>query len=82
MTKYQNNWLYFLLLRLTFLTWYVLRFSSVSRCLSCLVSLQHTIKAPKDGTVKNVFYKEGSQTNRHAPLVEFEKEESDKREAE
>ena len=52
-----------------------------SHRLSRLVSLQHTIKAPKEGTVKKVFYKEGSQANRHAPLVEFEEEDSDRREA-
>eukprot|EP00069_Balaena_mysticetus_P019954 bmy_12634T0 len=46
------------------------------------MKMEHTIKAPKDGTIKKVFYKEGSQANRHAPLVEFEEEESDKREAE
>ena len=45
------------------------------------MSLQHTIKAPKDGTIKKVFHKEGSQANRHAPLVEFEEEDSDEREA-
>ena len=43
------------------------------------MSLQHTIKAPKDGTIKKVFYGEGSQANRHARLVEFEEEDSDKR---
>lgn len=46
------------------------------------MKMEHTIKAPKDGTIKRVFYKEGSQANRHAPLVEFEEEESDKRESE
>ncbi|XP_019591393.2 methylcrotonoyl-CoA carboxylase subunit alpha, mitochondrial [Rhinolophus sinicus] len=46
------------------------------------MKMEHTIKAPKDGTIKKVFYKEGSQANRHAPLVEFEKEESDKSEVE
>lgn len=46
------------------------------------MKMEHTIKAPKDGTIKKVLYKEGSQANRHAPLVEFEKEESDKTEAE
>ncbi|XP_066203382.1 methylcrotonoyl-CoA carboxylase subunit alpha, mitochondrial [Saccopteryx leptura] len=46
------------------------------------MKMEHTIKAPKDGTIKRVFYKEGSQANRHVPLVEFESEESDKREAE
>jgi 3-methylcrotonyl-CoA carboxylase alpha subunit len=42
------------------------------------LSLQHTIKAPKDGRIKKVFFSEGAQANRHAPLVEFEEEESDK----
>jgi 3-methylcrotonyl-CoA carboxylase alpha subunit len=46
-----------------------------------LVSLQHTIKAPKDGTIRKVFFREGSQASRHAPLVEFEEEESDKKES-
>ncbi|KAM8791728.1 LOW QUALITY PROTEIN: methylcrotonoyl-CoA carboxylase subunit alpha, mitochondrial-like [Rhynchonycteris naso] len=46
------------------------------------MKMEHTIKAPKDGTIKRVFYQEGSQANRHVPLVEFESEESDKREAE
>uniref|UniRef100_A0A8C4MA41 Methylcrotonoyl-CoA carboxylase subunit alpha, mitochondrial n=1 Tax=Equus asinus asinus TaxID=83772 RepID=A0A8C4MA41_EQUAS len=46
------------------------------------MKMELIIRAPKDGTVKSVFYKEGSQANRHAPLVEFEEEESDKREAE
>uniref|UniRef100_A0A6Q2X4P6 Methylcrotonoyl-CoA carboxylase 1 (alpha) n=1 Tax=Esox lucius TaxID=8010 RepID=A0A6Q2X4P6_ESOLU len=38
-------------------------------------SLQHTIRAPKSGVIKKVFFKEGSQANRHAALVEFEEEE-------
>uniref|UniRef100_A0A8C8YP74 Methylcrotonoyl-CoA carboxylase subunit alpha, mitochondrial n=1 Tax=Prolemur simus TaxID=1328070 RepID=A0A8C8YP74_PROSS len=46
------------------------------------MKMEHTIKAPKDGTIKKVFYGEGSQANRHTPLVEFEEEESDKRESE
>ncbi|XP_024419777.1 methylcrotonoyl-CoA carboxylase subunit alpha, mitochondrial [Desmodus rotundus] len=46
------------------------------------MKMEHTIRAPKDGTVTKVFYKEGSQVNRHAPLVEFEQEESDKKEVE
>ncbi|XP_049737609.1 methylcrotonoyl-CoA carboxylase subunit alpha, mitochondrial isoform X3 [Elephas maximus indicus] len=46
------------------------------------MKMEHTIKAPKDGTIKKIFYKEGSQANRHAPLIEFEEEESDKRESE
>ncbi|XP_054985216.1 methylcrotonoyl-CoA carboxylase subunit alpha, mitochondrial [Sorex araneus] len=45
------------------------------------MKMEHTIKAPKDGTIKKVLCKEGSQANRHAPLVEFEEEESDKKEA-
>uniref|UniRef100_A0A5F4VSN5 Methylcrotonyl-CoA carboxylase subunit 1 n=1 Tax=Callithrix jacchus TaxID=9483 RepID=A0A5F4VSN5_CALJA len=43
---------------------------------------KHTIKAPKDGTVKKVFYREGAQASRHTPLVEFEEEEPDKRNSE
>ncbi|XP_062958156.1 methylcrotonoyl-CoA carboxylase subunit alpha, mitochondrial isoform X4 [Cynocephalus volans] len=46
------------------------------------MKMEHTIKAPKKGTIKKVFYGEGSQANRHAPLVEFEEEASDKRESE
>ncbi|XP_077847839.1 methylcrotonoyl-CoA carboxylase subunit alpha, mitochondrial isoform X13 [Macaca mulatta] len=46
------------------------------------MKMEHTIKAPKDGTIKKVFYREGAQANRHTPLVEFEEEESDKRESE
>ncbi|XP_025863017.2 methylcrotonoyl-CoA carboxylase subunit alpha, mitochondrial isoform X1 [Vulpes vulpes] len=46
------------------------------------MKMEHAIKAPKDGTIKKVFYKEGSQANRHAPLIEFEEEESDKRKTE
>lgn len=38
-------------------------------------SSQHTIRAPKAGVIKKVFFKEGSQANRHAALVEFEQEE-------
>ncbi|KAF7475389.1 methylcrotonoyl-CoA carboxylase subunit alpha, mitochondrial [Marmota monax] len=45
------------------------------------MKMEHTIKAPKDGTIKKVFYNEGTQANRHAPLVEFEEEESDQRES-
>lgn len=41
-----------------------------------VICLQHTIRAPKAGVIKKVFYKEGSQANRHAPLVELEEEES------
>lgn len=36
---------------------------------------QHTIRAPKAGVIKKVFFNEGSQANRHAPLVELEEEE-------
>uniref|UniRef100_A0A2I3GCV8 Methylcrotonoyl-CoA carboxylase subunit alpha, mitochondrial n=1 Tax=Nomascus leucogenys TaxID=61853 RepID=A0A2I3GCV8_NOMLE len=46
------------------------------------MKMEHTIKAPKDGTIKKVFYREGAQADRHTPLVEFEEEESDKRESE
>lgn len=38
------------------------------------VSLQHTIRAPKSGVIKKVFFSEGSQANRHAALVELEEE--------
>lgn len=36
--------------------------------------LQHTIRAPKAGVIKKVLFKEGSQANRHAALVEMEEE--------
>lgn len=39
------------------------------------LSWQHTIRAPKAGVIKRVFFKEGSQANRHAALVEMEEEE-------
>lgn len=38
------------------------------------MSLQHTIRAPKSGVIKKVFFSEGSQANRHAPLVEMEED--------
>lgn len=38
------------------------------------LSLQHTIRAPKSGLIKKVFFSEGSQADRHAPLVELEEE--------
>ncbi|KAK7818633.1 hypothetical protein U0070_001608 [Myodes glareolus] len=41
------------------------------------MKMEHTIKAPKDGKIRKVFFREGAQANRHAPLVEFEEEESD-----
>ncbi|XP_040858548.1 methylcrotonoyl-CoA carboxylase subunit alpha, mitochondrial isoform X1 [Ochotona curzoniae] len=46
------------------------------------MKMEHTIKSPRDGTIKKVFYQEGSQANRHTPLVKFEEEETDKRETE
>lgn len=39
------------------------------------LSLQHTIRAPKSGLIKKVFFSAGSQADRHAPLVELEEEE-------
>ena len=49
----------------------------------CLLSLsQHTIRAPKAGVIKKVFFKEGSQANRHAALVELEEEAEAEAEAE
>lgn len=39
--------------------------------------VQHTIRAPKAGVIKKVFFGEGSQANRHAPLVELEEEEEE-----
>ncbi|XP_013369037.1 PREDICTED: methylcrotonoyl-CoA carboxylase subunit alpha, mitochondrial isoform X2 [Chinchilla lanigera] len=47
------------------------------------MKMEHTIKAPQDGTIKKVLYTEGSQADRHSLLVEFEEEEGgDEREAE
>uniref|UniRef100_A0A8C4HP58 Methylcrotonoyl-CoA carboxylase subunit alpha, mitochondrial n=1 Tax=Dicentrarchus labrax TaxID=13489 RepID=A0A8C4HP58_DICLA len=39
------------------------------------MKMEHTIRAPKSGVIKKVFFSEGSQANRHAPLVELEEEE-------
>uniref|UniRef100_A0A669F0W9 Methylcrotonyl-CoA carboxylase subunit n=1 Tax=Oreochromis niloticus TaxID=8128 RepID=A0A669F0W9_ORENI len=36
---------------------------------------KHTIRAPKSGVIKKVLFSEGSQANRHAPLVELVEEE-------
>uniref|UniRef100_A0A4W5QWW1 Methylcrotonoyl-CoA carboxylase subunit alpha, mitochondrial n=1 Tax=Hucho hucho TaxID=62062 RepID=A0A4W5QWW1_9TELE len=36
------------------------------------MKMEHIIRAPKAGVIKKVFFKEGSQANRHAALVEFE----------
>ncbi|KAJ7992868.1 hypothetical protein DPEC_G00266520 [Dallia pectoralis] len=38
------------------------------------MKMEHTIRAPKAGVIKKVFFKEGSQANRHVALVEFEEE--------
>ncbi|XP_042339804.1 methylcrotonoyl-CoA carboxylase subunit alpha, mitochondrial [Plectropomus leopardus] len=38
------------------------------------MKMEHTIRAPKSGVIKRVFFSEGSQANRHAPLVELEEE--------
>ncbi|KAK5869551.1 hypothetical protein PBY51_024258 [Eleginops maclovinus] len=39
------------------------------------MKMEHTIRAPKSGVIKRVFFSEGSQANRHAPLIELEEEE-------
>ncbi|XP_030647199.1 methylcrotonoyl-CoA carboxylase subunit alpha, mitochondrial [Chanos chanos] len=39
------------------------------------MKMEHTIRAPKAGVIKKVFFKEGSQANRHAALVELQDEE-------
>ncbi|KAK5906888.1 hypothetical protein CesoFtcFv8_004793 [Champsocephalus esox] len=39
------------------------------------MKMEHTIRAPKAGVIKRVFFSEGSQANRHAPLIELEEEE-------
>ncbi|XP_074047126.1 methylcrotonoyl-CoA carboxylase subunit alpha, mitochondrial [Macrotis lagotis] len=41
------------------------------------MKMEHTIKSPKDGTIKRVCFKEGDQANRHASLLEFMEEEVD-----
>lgn len=38
------------------------------------MKMEHTIRAPKSGVIKKVFFSEGSQANRHAPLVELQEE--------
>uniref|UniRef100_A0A670ZRD6 Methylcrotonoyl-CoA carboxylase subunit alpha, mitochondrial n=2 Tax=Pseudonaja textilis TaxID=8673 RepID=A0A670ZRD6_PSETE len=38
------------------------------------MKMEHTIRAPKAGIIKKVLYQEGSQVNRHAPLVELAEE--------
>ncbi|XP_075058296.1 methylcrotonoyl-CoA carboxylase subunit alpha, mitochondrial [Mixophyes fleayi] len=38
------------------------------------MKMEHTIRAPKAGTIKKVHFQEGVQASRHAPLVEFEEE--------
>ncbi|KAJ8278809.1 hypothetical protein COCON_G00058750 [Conger conger] len=45
------------------------------------MKMEHTIRAPKAGIIKKVFFKEGSQANRHAALVELEEEEEEEEEA-
>lgn len=46
------------------------------------MKMEHTIKAPRDGTIKAVLFTEGSQADRHSRLVEFEEEERDRKELE
>uniref|UniRef100_A0A8C6TVZ6 Methylcrotonoyl-CoA carboxylase 1 (alpha) n=1 Tax=Neogobius melanostomus TaxID=47308 RepID=A0A8C6TVZ6_9GOBI len=41
------------------------------------MKMEHTIRAPKSGVIKRVFFSEGSQANRHAALVELEEEEEE-----
>uniref|UniRef100_A0A667Y910 Methylcrotonoyl-CoA carboxylase subunit alpha, mitochondrial n=1 Tax=Myripristis murdjan TaxID=586833 RepID=A0A667Y910_9TELE len=41
------------------------------------MKMEHTIRAPKSGVIKKVFFSEGSQANRHAALVELEEEEAE-----
>ncbi|XP_068599550.1 methylcrotonoyl-CoA carboxylase subunit alpha, mitochondrial [Brachionichthys hirsutus] len=38
------------------------------------MKMEHTIRAPKSGVIKKVFFTEGAQANRHAALVELEEE--------
>uniref|UniRef100_M3ZEG5 Methylcrotonoyl-CoA carboxylase subunit alpha, mitochondrial n=1 Tax=Xiphophorus maculatus TaxID=8083 RepID=M3ZEG5_XIPMA len=44
------------------------------------MKMEHTIRAPKSGVIKKVFFVEGSQASRHAALVELEEEEEKKEE--
>ncbi|XP_025051754.1 methylcrotonoyl-CoA carboxylase subunit alpha, mitochondrial isoform X1 [Alligator sinensis] len=41
------------------------------------MKMEHIIRAPKAGIIKKVNYQEGSQANRHAPLVELMDEETE-----
>ncbi|XP_072852349.2 methylcrotonoyl-CoA carboxylase subunit alpha, mitochondrial [Pogona vitticeps] len=41
------------------------------------MKMEHTIRAPKAGLIKKVLYQEGSQANRHAPLVQLVDEDSE-----
>lgn len=41
----------------------------------CSSPRQHTIRAARAGVVRRVLFREGSQANRHAALVEMEEEE-------
>ncbi|CAH2247816.1 methylcrotonoyl- carboxylase subunit alpha, mitochondrial [Pelobates cultripes] len=41
------------------------------------MKMEHTIRAPKSGTIKKIYFLEGTQANRHAPLVELEEEEAE-----
>uniref|UniRef100_A0A8D0HDV6 Methylcrotonoyl-CoA carboxylase subunit alpha, mitochondrial n=1 Tax=Sphenodon punctatus TaxID=8508 RepID=A0A8D0HDV6_SPHPU len=41
------------------------------------MKMEHTIRAPKAGIIKKVNYEEGSQANRHAPLVELVEDETE-----
>lgn len=41
------------------------------------MKMEHTIRAPKSGVIKKVFFSEGSQASRHAALVELEDEEEE-----
>nr|XP_061832320.1 methylcrotonoyl-CoA carboxylase subunit alpha, mitochondrial-like isoform X1 [Nerophis lumbriciformis] len=38
------------------------------------MKMEHTIRAPKCGVIKKVFFTEGSQADRHAPLVDLEED--------
>ncbi|XP_051928704.1 methylcrotonoyl-CoA carboxylase subunit alpha, mitochondrial [Hippocampus zosterae] len=38
------------------------------------MKMEHIIRAPKAGVIAKVFFNEGAQANRHAPLVELEEE--------
>ncbi|XP_061739845.1 methylcrotonoyl-CoA carboxylase subunit alpha, mitochondrial isoform X2 [Nerophis ophidion] len=41
------------------------------------MKMEHTIRAPKSGVIRKVFFSEGSQADRHAALVDLEEDSED-----